>query len=76
MALVPGVHLVPFHLCPSSSYILFLPLSSYIVSVGVVGQISDGFSGVSGPLTQPAQAQLVIASVNLLVAASAALHSR
>lgn len=70
---MPCVHLALFYLCPFS---LSLTLSSYIVSVGIVGRISDGFSGVSGPLTQPAQAQLVIASVNLLVAASAALHNR
>jgi hypothetical protein len=61
---------------PQSIFPELMDSVSYLVSVGIISSISQRLGTVLGPLTEPAQCRLVISAVNLLVAASAALHTR
>ena len=54
----------------------FLPLSSYMVCVGLIDRLEEHFSSITGPIEDISTIKLVLGGLNLLVAITAFMHTR
>ncbi len=54
---------------------LFPCLFSYVVSVGLVDQLSEYYRSVTGPIEDSGTAHLIISGLNMLLAFTAMLHN-